>query len=44
MKIIDYSSKLSNVVGKKDVVKKIEFEKLVKKVNNINTTDPTDVI
>ena len=36
-------SKLSNVV-KNDVVRKTEYNELVKKVNNINTTDTSDLV
>ena len=37
------SSKLSNVV-KNDVVKKNEYDEFVKKVNNIKTTNSSDLI
>ena len=36
-------SKLSNVV-KNDVVRKTEYNELVKKVNKINTTDTSDLV
>ena len=36
-------SKLSNVV-KNDVVRKTEYNEFVKKVNNINTTDTSDLV
>ena len=36
-------SKLSDVV-KNEVVKKTEYNELVKKVNNINTTDTSDLV
>ena len=36
-------SKLSDVV-KNEVVKKIEYNELVKKVNNTNTTDTSDLV
>ena len=36
-------SKLSNVV-KNDVVKKTEYDELIKKVKNINTTDTSDLV
>ena len=36
-------SKLSNVV-KDDVVKKTEYTELLKKVNNISTTDTTTLV
>ena len=36
-------SKVSNVV-KNDVIKNIESEELVKKVNNINTTDSSELV
>ena len=36
-------SKLSDVVNNK-VVKKNEYNELVKKVNNINTTDTSDLV
>ena len=36
-------SKLSNVV-KDDVVKKTEYTELLKKVNNISTTDTTNLV
>ena len=36
-------SKLSNVV-KNDVVKKTEYNELVKNVNNINTTDTSNLV
>ena len=37
------SSKLSNVV-KNDVVKKNEYDEFVKKVNNIKTTNSSDLV
>ena len=37
------SSKLSNVV-KNDIVKKTEYNKLVKKINDINTTDTSNLV
>ena len=36
-------SELSNV-AKNDVVKKIEYDEIVKKVNNINTTHTSDLV
>ena len=36
-------SKVSNVV-KNDVIKNTEYEELVKKVNNINATDTSELI
>ena len=36
-------NKISNVV-KNDVVKKTEYNELVKKVNNISTTDATNLV